>query len=232
MAENFDRIVLAVPELPVAIAQYQQVFGKAPYSPDAADHAPCAWWGLSNTVIELVECVAYSARIQGIVFSAADAPPGEKTVANALGVDIRLCDGSATTDFRQRQPEAQCTDLCVDHVVLRTGDAQACLDLFGDEMGIRLALDKTVPEWGGRMLFFRAGKLTLEVIESSGEETAASAFWGLAYQCKDLAGFLQALSARGVATSGIRDGRKPGTLVATLKSHDLGIPTLLIQPAK
>jgi catechol 2,3-dioxygenase-like lactoylglutathione lyase family enzyme len=187
---------------------------------------------LSNTVIELVQCVADSARIQGIVFSAPDTQSGERSLANTLGVDIRLCDGSATTDFRQRQPQAQCTDLSVDHVVLRTGNAQACLDLFGDELGIRLALDKTVPEWGGRMLFFRAGKLTLEVIESSGNETAASAFWGLAYQCKDLAVFLQALAARGVATSDIRDGRKPGTLVATLKSHSLGIPTLLIQPVR
>jgi hypothetical protein len=38
------------------------------------------------------------------------------------------------------------------------------------------------------------------------------------------------LAQRGVTLSGIREGRKPGTRVATVKSHCLGIPTLLIEP--
>jgi catechol 2,3-dioxygenase-like lactoylglutathione lyase family enzyme len=232
MADKFDRIVLAVPELSQAIAQYQQFLGKVPYSTKTLDETPSAWWGLSNTVIELVQCAADSARLGGIVFSSSDAGQGEGPVSNSLGIDIRLCDGSATTDFRRLRPEAQCAGLSVDHVVLRTDDAQACIDLFGGELGIRLALDKTVPEWGGRMLFFRAGKLTLEVIESAGDKAGPTAFWGLAYQCQNLEGFVRTLDERGVSTSDIRAGRKPGTRVATLKSHSLGIPTLLIQPAK
>ncbi|CAA0116201.1 Uncharacterised protein [Halioglobus japonicus] len=232
MADKFDRIVLAVPDLPQAVAEYQQVLGGEPYMADRTSAARCAWWGLSNTVIELVEGVTDSAQLLGIVFSGPGVQHGESAVANTLGLDIRLCDGSATVGFRQQQPKAQCADLCVDHVVLRTDNAQACLDLFGDELGIRLALDKTVPQWGGRMLFFRAGKLTLEVIETADAESTASAFWGVAYQCADLASFVQVLNKRGVSTSDIRDGRKPGTLVASLKSHSQGIPTLLIQPAK
>ena len=80
------------------------------------------------------------------------------------------------------------------------------------------------------MLFFRAGKLTLEVIESRKEATASNTFWGIAYQCQDVDRSTQRLSQAGVLLSGIRDGRKPGTRVATLKSHDLGIPSLLIEP--
>ena len=38
------------------------------------------------------------------------------------------------------------------------------------------------------------------------------------------------LARRGVSLSGIRPGRKPGSLVATVKSHCLGIPTLFLQP--
>ncbi len=232
MVENFDRIVLAVPDLSAACAQYRDILGGETYFTHAENQGRCAWWGLSNTVIELAERAVDSGHIEGVVFSAPGEQQQKRGVANTLGVDIGLCDGSATSAFRQRQPEAQCGDLCVDHVVLRTADAQACVDLFTGELGIRLALDKTVPQWGGRMLFFRAGKLTLEVIESGGDEKAAPAFWGLAYQCEDLAGFARTLAARGVAISDIRDGRKSGTRVATLKSHDLGIPTLLIQPAK
>ena len=82
------------------------------------------------------------------------------------------------------------------------------------------------------MLFFRAGKLTLEVIESEGDAKSGNSFWGLAYQCQDLAGTIHTLGERGVAVSAMREGRKPGTLVATLKSHHLEIPTLLIQPAR
>lgn len=232
MSTKFDRIVLAVTDLPVAVAQYQQFFGRPPVSGRTQQGELCAWWGLSNTVIELAQCTVGEARLQAIVFSSLDAGRREISVSNSLGLDIRLGDGRATTDFRQREVAAQCAELSVDHVVLRTDDAQACIDLFAGELEVRLALDKTVPQWGGRMLFFRAGKLTLEVIESAEAKSATTTFWGLAYQCHNLQDFVDKLGARGVVASGIREGRKPGTLVATLKSHSLGIPTLLIQPAK
>jgi catechol 2,3-dioxygenase-like lactoylglutathione lyase family enzyme len=232
MAEKFDRIVLAVPELRLAIEQYQLLLGRPPWLSSAPDKKPFAWWGLSNTVIELVQYPVLKAAPLGIVFSSSGAEQAEVPLSNRLHIDIRLGDGSATADFRRLQPGAQCTGLSVDHVVLRTGDAEACIDLFGGELGIRLALDTTAPQWGGRMLFFRAGKLTLEVIESADEKAGATAFWGLAYQCQNLEDFARALADRGVLISDIREGRKPGTRVATVKSHCLGIPTLLIQGVK
>lgn len=232
MASKFDRIVLAVPELSTASAQYRQLFGLPPFTRDLAEGESVAWWGLPNTVIELVQCAIDRPRLQGIVFSAPEAAPRVGPFVNPLGLDIRLGDGRLTADFRREQPAAQCADLSVDHVVLRTDDAQACIDLFTGELGIRLALDRTAPAWGGRMLFFRAGKLTLEVIEAEGDAKSGNSFWGLAYQCQDLAGTMYRLGERGIAVSAMREGRKPGTLVATLKSHNLEIPTLLIQPAR
>jgi catechol 2,3-dioxygenase-like lactoylglutathione lyase family enzyme len=231
MSIAFDRIVLAVPDLPAACAQYQRLFGLPPVSSDTAQGEPAAWWGLSNTVIELVQGAVSQPRLRGIVFSAPDTEQGEIPVKNSLGIDLRLGDGRRTADFRRQHPAAQLLDLAVDHVVLRTVDAQACIDLFRDELGIRLALDKTAPAWGGRMLFFRAGKLTLEVIATDSDSTTGNTFWGLAYQCPDLAGLSHTLAGRGVAVSSVREGRKPGTRVATLHSHCLDIPTLLLQPA-
>jgi hypothetical protein len=231
MAVTFDRIVIAVPDLRAGIEQYQPLFGIAPFTYDNFRGESAARWGLTNTVMELVQSAVDRPLIQGIVFNSLEAAQGESSVANSMGVDIRLCDGRPTADFRRLRPEAQCAGLSVDHVVLRTDDAKACIELFSGKLGIRLALDKKVPEWGGRMLFFRAGKLTLEVIESDTDTSGGNFLWGLAYQCQDLAELAQQLGGRGVAVSGIREGRKPGTLVATLKSHCLGIPTLLIQPA-
>ncbi len=232
MAITFDRIVIAVPDLPEGVAQYRQLFGIPPVVCNTPWGEPAAWWGLPNTVIEMVQGAVARPQLRGIVFASPAAASGESPVANSMGLDIRAGDGCLTADFRRRRPAAQCARLAVDHVVLHTDNAQACIALFTDELGIRLALDKTVSAWGGRMLFFRAGKLTLEVMASDSAATSGNTFWGLAYQCQDLAAFIRDVGKRGVAVSAIREGRKPGTLVATLKSHYLNIPTLLIQPAK
>jgi len=229
---QFDRIAIAVPDLPVARAQYQQLLGVAPFDVERPPHAPAAWWDLGNTVIELAECEVERPRVQGLVFSRPTAGRADAPVANALGVDLKACDGAATAAFRAAHPGARAAGFSVDHVVLRTGNAQACIDLFAGELGIRLALDKTAPQWGGRMLFFRAGKLTLEVIASGDGASDGSAFWGLALACPALDLHVVELAARGVAVSEVREGRKPGTRVATVRSHCLDIPTLLIQPAR
>lgn len=223
---QFDRILMAVPDMDVARAQYRVLIDAAGEVSVTPDGRRVARWGLPNTVIQLVEDSVETPRLQGIAFNVPGADMQDELVPNTLGIDIRECDGQSTAEFRDLYPEGQSESLLVDHVVLRTEDAGACIALFRDRLGIRLALDKTVPAWGGRMLFFRGGKLTLEVIESDG----ASGFWGIAYQCTDIAVTSERLRSAGVTLTDIREGRKPGTRVATVKSHCLDIPTLLIQP--
>jgi catechol 2,3-dioxygenase-like lactoylglutathione lyase family enzyme len=228
VVKQFDRISLAVPDLAQAAAQYEQLFGLPAYAPPGSPRA--AWWDLSNTLIELVEANVEKPCIEGITFDCQATQNGERILQNSLGLAIRGNDGRATAMLRARHGLAQAAGMSVDHLVLRTKSADACIAFFAHELGIRLALDKTVPEWGGRMLFFRAGGLTLEVIESAREKR--NFFWGLAYQCRDLAVVGRSLQERGVEVSAVREGRKPGTRVATVKSHCLDIPTLLIEPAK
>ena len=226
----FDRIIINVPDLAAAIIQYEQLLGVASVPRVTSRGAAAAWLGLPNVLIELVQCKLESAAIGAIAFSSDSAGEGDGSIVNPLQLELLLCNDRESADFRREYPRCQ-SDLRVDHLVLRTGSAQACIELFSDQLGIRLALDKTVPEWGGRMLFFRAGKITLEVIESDREQAGSDFFWGIAYQCSDLEEASRELAERGVMLSEIRDGRKPGTRVATLKSHCLGIPTLLIEPA-
>ena len=228
----FDRIIINVPDLSAAVTQYEQLLGVVSAPRVTSRGAAAAWLGLPNTLIELVQCKLESAAIGAIAFSSASVGEGDDPIVNPLQLDLLLCNGRASANFRREYPLCQSGYLRVDHLVLRTGNAQACIELFSDQLGIRLALDKTVPEWGGRMLFFRAGKLTLEVIESDREQAGSDFFWGIAYQCPDLEEASREFTERGVLLSEIRDGRKPGTRVATVKSHCLGIPTLLIEPAR
>ena len=116
----------------------------------------------------------------------------------------------------------------VDHVEVKTQSADAAKTFYGDQLGIRLALEQDAPEWGGVQLFFRASSMSIEVIASE-KASDQDELWGLALKTDDIEATHTRLTESGVEISEIRDGRKPGTRVCTAKSHTLGVPTLLIE---
>jgi catechol 2,3-dioxygenase-like lactoylglutathione lyase family enzyme len=212
--QGFAFVRIAVPDIHDAIEAFTTILGE----PDNGAESVC--WPLANTGIELVEASGKAAHIAALGLWATDGarlPDNRRGLALALVGDRRVRDRDGE-DIR-----------AVDHVVLRSGDADDCIRLFRDDLGMRLALDKSVPEWGGRMLFFRCGKMTLEIIQSLDTPVESDHFWGISYLCGNLDATLRRLSAAGVQHSAARTGRKPGTRVATIKSHTLGIPTLLIE---
>ena len=231
MVSAFDRIVIAEPDLRVAIADYQLLLGADFWLVPGSSTEPRAWLGLANVVLELRQQAVESPCINALVFAGDELPNTLREVQNARGLALSVCDGVDTANFIHKHPESQNPALKVDHLVLRTADADACISLFSVGLGIRLALDKNAPQWGGRMLFFRVGKLTLEIIEPAQDKPESDHFWGIAYQCPDMSITAAGLQKAGVELSKVRNGRKPGTKVATIKSHSLAIPTLLIQPA-
>ncbi len=129
----------------------------------------------------------------------------------------------------------------LDHVVVRTADAEATRSLYGDGLGLRLALDRSFPKWGARLLFFRVGGLTVEVAASLGDQEAPGLgveepprteddLWGLSWRFPD-AGRAQArLADAGVPVSEVRAGRKPGTRVFSVHGEPLGVATLALEP--
>ena len=119
----------------------------------------------------------------------------------------------------------------VDHVVVQTNSAEAARKFYGDQLGIRLALEQHVPDWGGTQLFFRTNSMSVEVLatEKAGDDDR---LWGLALKTEDIVATQKRLSDAGIAVSEVRDGRKPGTKVCTAKSHVLDVPTLLIEHPK
>lgn len=117
----------------------------------------------------------------------------------------------------------------VDHVVINTVDGDAAAALYGDTLGIRLALRQDVPKWGGDMLFFRTSHMSIEVIAADTNDAQRDSLWGIAFKVGDIMATHTRLVQAGVAVSDVRDGRKPGTRVCTIKSHCCAIPTLLVQ---
>jgi catechol 2,3-dioxygenase-like lactoylglutathione lyase family enzyme len=120
--------------------------------------------------------------------------------------------------------------LAIDHVVINTTDPARAIALWGDTLGMRLALDREFPARGLRMLFFRSAGVTLEVVSPLAAAAAGDdVLHGVAYRVADVAAVRTRLLAAGFDVSAARDGNKRGTLVATVRSGTAGVPTLLIQ---
>jgi catechol 2,3-dioxygenase-like lactoylglutathione lyase family enzyme len=127
---------------------------------------------------------------------------------------------------------AQAAVAACDHVVVRSADADASRALYGDLLGLRLALDRRFEDWGVRLLFFRTGHLTVELAASlaQGDPAAPDQFWGISWRVPDLVAAHARLAAAGFDVSEIRTGRRPGTRVATVRSETHGAATLVIGP--
>ena len=117
----------------------------------------------------------------------------------------------------------------LDHVVINTNDADGFIKIYKDAFNIRLALDKIIEHWNKRMLFFRLIKTTIEVIEETDDLPPNDKMWGLAWDVKDIEKAHERLIAEGIEVTAVQKGIKEQTLVATIKSHNHNVPTLLIQ---
>ena len=119
----------------------------------------------------------------------------------------------------------------IDHLVVQTSQPDRAVAFFGGRLGFRLALDKSFPDWGMRLIFFREGDLTFEVAASLKEDASVSAYdklWGVTWNVDDLDAAHARLIANDIAVSPIRTGRRPGSKVFSVKGDTLGVPTLFI----
>jgi catechol 2,3-dioxygenase-like lactoylglutathione lyase family enzyme len=122
----------------------------------------------------------------------------------------------------------------LDHVVVLSPDVEASRQLYETGLGLRLALDRSFPERGVRLLFFRVGGTTIEIggrLDAEPRPEAGDRFGGLAWRVGDVDAARQRLVADGFDVSPTRKGHKPGTRVCTVRSPVHGVPTLLIEPA-
>jgi len=118
----------------------------------------------------------------------------------------------------------------LDHVVIRTPDPERAVALYAGRLGLDLRLDRSNPKWGARLLFFRCGDLVVEVSHDlkKGVSDGPDRLWGLAWRVPDIGRAHARMKSDGIDVSGLRDGRRPGSQVFTVRSHTEGVPTLVI----
>lgn len=122
----------------------------------------------------------------------------------------------------------------LDHIVINTPNPDRTVANYGARLGLRFALDRTAEQWNTRFLFFRVGNLTVEIIHQLNKDQNPSDpdnIWGMTWAVDDLEAAHKRLQVIGRDISEIREGRKPGSRVFTLRDGTLGVPTLFISHA-
>jgi len=202
--------------------------------------------------IKIHDADDFAARARAHGLDAADPTPGEgrsddsdavrhwRTVMlhpkTTRGLTLFAIEHQSPEDALPIAPPTSAPESCVralDHVVVSTRDIESTGRLYRDALGLRLALDRSFEARGLRMMFFRVGGVTVEVVGSldgPSDPSARDQFGGLAFQVPDAAAAHARLAAADHDVSEVRDGNKPGTRVFTVRSGTCGVPTLVIEP--
>lgn len=206
-----------------------QITGFLVSAPDVAATRH-AWERLGVTGVD-IEVVAGDPGLTQVVLGVTDVEASERLLqrrgltGGAEGFDLggtswRLAPITATSGDEGG-------DARVDHVVVVTADADRAAANFGARLGLDLRLDRA-SDLGFRGMFFRLGDAVVEVIVPTEPPQDSDSFGGVAWWVPDLDAARARLGSGGVEVSEAREGRKPGTRVATVRDPELAVPTLLI----
>ena len=137
-------------------------------------------------------------------------------------------------ELADERPLSSATDVApidaLDHVVITTEDSDRAAALYGARLGLDLALDRSHQDWG-QLMFFGCGDLIVEVVRRpvAGSDVAHDRLWGLSWRVADIDATRARLIAAGLDVSDVRNGRKPGTRIMTVRSGTCGIQTVLLE---
>jgi catechol 2,3-dioxygenase-like lactoylglutathione lyase family enzyme len=197
-----------------------------------ADHGE-GLWGLALAVDDLTETSRMLGRRGAPVGEPADLLSTDAwrlafvDPAATFGVSIALAERRSRS---QPKPAAAGAVQGLDHVVINTTHPNRAVALYGARLGLDFRLDRSNPQWGSRLMFFRCGGAVVEVgarldVEPSDAPDRLS---GLAWRVADPDAAQARLAKAGFDVSEVRKGRKPGTKVFTVRSGVPGAPTLML----
>jgi len=135
-------------------------------------------------------------------------------------------------EWLARSPEtASATVDALDHLVIATPDPERAAALYGARLGLDMKLDRTIAALQTRFLFFRTEGLVFEIIHSlkSGKGDGPDKVFGFSWCVADVEATRMRLQQAGLEVSELREGRKPGTRVFTVRTGTFGVPTIVIQ---
>lgn len=134
------------------------------------------------------------------------------------------------TDPMTYKPQASSAISGLDHVVINTANPDRAAALYGARLGLRMALDRSNPDWDMRLMFFRVGGLTVELAHkmSGGVGNQPDRLWGLSWKTPDIEATHARLMDANFAVTSIRAGRRAGSRVFTVRDGTMGVPTLVI----
>jgi catechol 2,3-dioxygenase-like lactoylglutathione lyase family enzyme len=118
----------------------------------------------------------------------------------------------------------------MDHVVVNTPNPDRACALYGARLGLRLALDRSNTDWDSRLMFFRTGEVTVELVHrlSKGIGQQPDRLFGLTWRVMDIEAAHARMTQAGFSVSEIRAGRRAATRVFTVREGTLGVPTLIL----
>jgi len=190
-------------------------------------------WGLAFAVSDLDETRRVLAR--------RGAPTGEAAAllstdawrlafvdpAATYGVSLALAERNRPFE---RRPATGDGVQALDHVVIDTANPERAVALYGARLGLDFRLDRSNPQWGSRLMFFRCGGAVVEIGARLGGEAsdAPDRLSGLAWRVTDPDAARARIAAAGFDVSEVRAGRKPGTKVFTVRAGVPGAPTLML----
>jgi catechol 2,3-dioxygenase-like lactoylglutathione lyase family enzyme len=240
MIDALDHLTLRVGSVETAIAAYEMLLGRrASGARLQLDNAGLAFEYSSETAGLATMVFVTPALDRAAHLLERRAAPTEKTgdaLTLSLGathqVPVRLIERTerpcAPSPLAMQDEAASITAL--DHVVIHTPDPERAIALYAGRLGLDLRLDRSNPAWGARLLFFRCGDLVVEISHDlkKGVSSGPDRLWGLAWRTPDVGRAHQRMKVSGIDVSALRDGRRPGSQVFTVRSHTEGVPTLVI----
>lgn len=230
MITGLDHLVVRASFVKGAVGAYETVLGRK-----AADGRLQA-----GNVGLLFEDDAATAQLAGLVFATPSLDKARRllerraldlSLASTYGVPIALVERSEPPPPSSLLESGEAASIsALDHVVVRTPNPERAIALYAGRLGLDLRLDRSNPDWGQRLLFFRCGDLVIEMAHDlkAGVSNGPDELWGLSWRTPDIALCNKRLKDAGVEVSEPRTGRRPGTQVFTVTSHTANVPTIVI----
>ncbi|MGH6967178.1 MAG: VOC family protein [Phenylobacterium sp.] len=257
MITALDHVAIAVEDFEAAVDGYRRLLGREP-DLEPGGGAKRAWFRFSNMALEIIapdgpgpagdrlraQLAAHGEGLWLMAFAVENLQAAaqlitrrglpvevlaDRPIARAEAAGLRL----VLLEAGKAAPSPATAEGAVeklDHVVVRTPNADRAVANFGGRLGLDLRLDRANEGWGARQLFFKAGDTVIEFGASLKAPVTdePDSFGGLAWRMEDGEATHARLAAAGFNVSELRTGRKPGTHVFTVRDAPGGVPTILL----